>query len=82
MNHQKTFIKDYLEYPRVHGENNFSKAAYMPDYEPKSNLALSVFGKAKQHIKKLERNYKVTEYVKKKKQNTTTSLARLQEQTS
>ena len=52
--------------PRLDGDAGFSTKAYMPKHEPKTKLALSVFNKAKAHIKDVERAYKQTERKKQK----------------
>lgn len=48
------------------GDTGYSTTAYMPKNEPKTKLALSVFSKAKAHIKDVERTYKKTERMQQK----------------
>ena len=53
ISHQKTFIKDYLSVPRIKGEKGVPEIPFIPENTPNTRLALSVFSKAKDHIKEV-----------------------------
>jgi hypothetical protein len=52
--HQKTFIQDYLQVPRLKGESGFFGKPYIPNIGPKTKEAFTVFAKAKDYIKQVQ----------------------------